>query len=60
MTFAPAKEQLEIIKRGTVEIIPEAELLEKLEHSRKTGKPLNIKLGCDPPVPIFTSATLLC
>ncbi|MBX7042564.1 MAG: tyrosine--tRNA ligase [Ignavibacteria bacterium] len=51
MTFAPAKEQLEIIKRGTVEIIPEAELLEKLEHSRKTGKPLNIKLGCDPSRP---------
>lgn len=51
MTFAPAKEQLEIIKRGTVEIIPEAELLEKLENSRKTGKPLNIKLGCDPSRP---------
>lgn len=51
MTFAPAKEQLAIIKRGTVEIIPEAELLEKLEHSRKTGKPLNIKLGCDPSRP---------
>lgn len=40
-------EQLKIIKRGTVEIIPEEELIEKL----KTGKPLRIKLGADPSAP---------
>lgn len=43
-----AREQLALIKRGTVEIIPEAELLQKLEKSLATGKPLRIKLGVDP------------
>ena len=49
--FAPIEEQLEIIKRGAVEIIPEDELTEKLKKSRKENKPLNIKLGCDPTRP---------
>jgi len=48
MKFAPPKEQFELIKRGTVEIIPEEELLRKLDESCRTGNPLNIKLGCDP------------
>lgn len=51
MKFAPAKEQFDLIKRGTVEIIPEEELLRKLDDSAKSGKPLNIKLGCDPSRP---------
>jgi tyrosyl-tRNA synthetase len=51
MKFAPAKEQFDLIKRGTVEIIPEEELLRKLDDSVKSGKPLNIKLGCDPSRP---------
>ncbi len=51
MKFAPAREQFDLIKRGTVEIIPEEELLSKLENSVKSGKPLNIKLGCDPSRP---------
>lgn len=42
------KEQLEILKKGAVEIISEAELLEKFEESRKNKRPLRIKLGCDP------------
>lgn len=42
---------LEIIKRGTEEIIPQAELIQKLEKSRKSGKPLKIKLGMDPTAP---------
>lgn len=41
------KRQLEIIKRGAVEIISEGELIEKL----KKGKPLIIKAGFDPTVP---------
>lgn len=45
------KEQLDIIKRGTVEIISEKELLVKLEQSVKTKKPLNIKAGFDPTAP---------
>jgi tyrosyl-tRNA synthetase len=45
------QEQLELIKRGAVEIIREAELLEKLERSCATGKPLTIKQGFDPTAP---------
>lgn len=48
MKFLPVEEQLELIKRGVAEIIPEAELIEKLKKSYKNGKPLNIKLGVDP------------
>lgn len=42
---------MEIIKRGTSEIIPEEELIKKLQISIESGKPLNIKLGCDPTRP---------
>ncbi len=51
MNFAPVKDQLEVIRRGTTEIIPEEELIDKLEKSKKTGRPLRIKLGCDPTRP---------
>jgi len=44
-------EQLEIIKRGAVEILLEKELQEKLEKSAKTGLPLKIKAGFDPTAP---------
>jgi len=43
--------QLEIIKRGAVEIISEAELKKKLEKSIASGKPLVIKAGFDPTAP---------
>jgi tyrosyl-tRNA synthetase len=42
---------MDLIKRGVFEIIPEDDLVKKLEHSIKTKKPLNIKLGCDPSRP---------
>ncbi|MFA8343254.1 MAG: tyrosine--tRNA ligase [Rhodothermaceae bacterium] len=42
---------MDIIRRGTSEIIPEEELVKKLETSLKEKKPLNIKLGCDPTRP---------
>jgi tyrosyl-tRNA synthetase len=45
------EEQLKIIKRGTVEIIPEEELIRKLEKSIKENKPLRIKQGFDPTAP---------
>lgn len=51
MSFPTVDEQLEIIKRGTVEIVPEDELVEKLKKSRKTKTPLRVKLGCDPTRP---------
>lgn len=49
--FPPVNEQMDLIKRGASEIIPEEELVKKLEKSIKENKPLNIKLGCDPTRP---------
>ena len=43
--------QLEIIKRGVVEIISEEELRKKLEQSIKIKKALKIKAGFDPTTP---------
>jgi len=43
--------QMEIIRRGTTEIVPEDGLVSKIRRSVKTGKPLNIKLGLDPTAP---------
>lgn len=48
---ATPKEQLEILKAGTVDFISEADLLKKLERSYKEKKPLKIKLGADPTRP---------
>lgn len=45
------KEQLELLKRGTVEIFNENELAEKLAASAKENRPLRIKLGLDPTSP---------
>lgn len=45
------KEQMDVLKKGTVEIIPENELEQKIAKSIKEKKPLNIKLGCDPSKP---------
>ena len=42
---------MDLIKRGTFEIIPEEDLAKKIEKSIKENKPLNIKLGCDPSRP---------
>ena len=42
---------MDVIKRGVSEIIPEEDLVKKLERSIKINKPLNIKLGCDPSRP---------
>jgi len=41
------KSQLELIKRGSDELLVEAELVEKL----KTGRPLRVKAGFDPTAP---------
>ena len=43
--------QLEIIRRGAVEIISEDELRKKLEASIKAKKPLKVKAGFDPTAP---------
>jgi tyrosyl-tRNA synthetase len=50
-TFAPVKEQMDEIRRDTVEIIPEDDLVKKLERSAKSAEPLRIKQGFDPTRP---------
>jgi tyrosyl-tRNA synthetase len=45
------EKQFEIIKRGSVEIIVQDELLRKLEKSYTKKKPLKIKTGFDPTAP---------
>ncbi len=45
------QEQMEIIRRGAVEILVEEELERKLQQSVETGKPLTIKAGFDPTAP---------
>jgi tyrosyl-tRNA synthetase len=49
--FAPIEEQLERIRAGAAELIPEEELAAKLARSRETGVPLVIKQGFDPTRP---------
>jgi tyrosyl-tRNA synthetase len=51
MSFPPLNDQIDLIKRNTVEIIPEADLIKKLEKSLQENKPLRVKLGCDPSRP---------
>lgn len=40
--------QIELLKKGVEEIVPEEQLLAKLKKSEKSGKPLRIKYGIDP------------
>ncbi len=43
-----AERQMATLERGTSEVIPRAGLLERLERSVESGKPLRVKLGIDP------------
>jgi tyrosyl-tRNA synthetase len=43
--------QMEVIRRGTEEIISEEELRAKIKRSLETGKPLRVKQGFDPTAP---------
>ena len=51
MSFPAVAEQLEIIRRDAVEVVPEDELVRKLERSYRSGEPLRIKQGFDPTRP---------
>ena len=51
MSFPPVAEQLDVIRRGAGEIVPEEELARKLERSLKSGEPLRIKQGFEPTRP---------
>ena len=50
MTEAISK-QIQLLRRGTVEIFTEAELAQKLTMAYKENKQLRIKLGLDPTSP---------
>jgi len=47
----PIDEQLEILKRGVVDLVSEGDLRRKLERSQHTRQPLRVKLGADPTRP---------
>ncbi len=49
--FRPVDEQLAYLRKGVAEILPEPELVAKLEQSAKTGTPLRAYLGVDPTAP---------
>ena len=49
--FPSLNEQMDIIRSGVEEIIPEAELVKKIEKSIANKEPLKIKCGCDPSRP---------
>ena len=54
------EEQLKVIRRGTVEIIPEEELIDKLKRSIQENKPLRIKQGFDPTAPDIHLGHTVC
>ncbi len=45
------EEQMEVIRRGIIQIIPEEEMVRKLEEARRARRPLRIKYGADPSAP---------
>ncbi len=49
--FLPVGEQLDLLQKGAAEIIRVSDLRERLEESRKTGRPLRVKAGFDPTAP---------
>ncbi len=51
MKFLSVNEQMDLIRRGVKEIIPEDRLVKKLEKSIENSTPLIVKLGCDPSRP---------
>jgi tyrosyl-tRNA synthetase len=51
MSFPPVPEQMAVLTRGIVDLHVKTELEQRLEESRKTGKPLRVKAGFDPTRP---------
>lgn len=49
--FPTLNEQMDVIRRGIVDLLPEKELEEKIVKSIKENKPLTVKLGADPSRP---------
>ncbi len=51
MAFPAVAEQLDLLRKGALEIISEEDLERKLARSRQEGKPLLVKAGFDPTAP---------
>ena len=51
MTMRSGQRELEIVKRGTVDLISDNELRKKLVKARTQKRPLRMKLGMDPTAP---------
>jgi tyrosyl-tRNA synthetase len=49
--FKSVDEQLDLLQKGAAEIIRVSDLRERLEESRKSGRPLRVKAGFDPTAP---------
>lgn len=49
--FPTLNDQMDLIREHAIDLLPEDELIKKIEKSIKTNKPLNIKLGADPSRP---------
>lgn len=45
------EKQIEIIKRGAVDLVTEEELRERLKRAQSENRPLRVKLGLDPTAP---------
>jgi tyrosyl-tRNA synthetase len=50
-SFLPVDEQMDYLQKGAAEIIRVSDLRERLEESRRTGRPLRVKAGFDPTAP---------
>src|SRR5271166_1959678 len=50
-SFLPVPEQIALLERGVVDFHVRAELEQRLEESRLSGRPLRIKAGFDPTRP---------
>lgn len=51
MAFPAVAEQLDLLRKGALEVISEEDLERKLARSLKTGAPLVVKAGFDPTAP---------
>ncbi|MCZ6747330.1 MAG: tyrosine--tRNA ligase, partial [Acidobacteria bacterium] len=49
--FPPVEEQLTYLKKGIVDLFTEEELRDRLQASRRSGRPLRVKVGFDPSAP---------
>jgi tyrosyl-tRNA synthetase len=51
MNFPAVNEQLDLLRKGALEVITEEDLAKKIARSLQTKKPLRIKAGFDPTAP---------